>query len=88
MAPNGFAHHGKEEEKPPPPRSNMLGYGIGMTILGLASRPFFSMLTSRTADAERARLYDLVSDTIGILGVIIGLSIVAIGIIRRQHEAG
>ena len=88
MAPNGFAHYGKEEEKSPPPRSNMLGYGIGMTIVGLASRPFFGMLTSRTADAERARLYSLASDAIGILGVIVGLSIVAIGIIRRQSKAG
>lgn len=86
MAPNGFAHHGKEEEKSKaaPPPSNVLLYGIILTVVGLASRPFFGMLVGWAETDEQKRLFYLLSDIVGIVGVIVGLSIVAIAFARKH----
>ena len=42
------------------------------------------MLISKTSDSDLAKIYGLLSDGIGILGVIVGLSILGIGMLRRQ----
>ena len=84
MAPNGFIQFGKEKEKPPPPPSNLLLYGIILTVVGLASNPFFGVLIAKASDEDRQRLYILLKDVVGVLGVIVGLSIVGISAVRKQ----